>query len=184
MNSTNTTVPVASRSEVVSHSVAPPGGICVSDISSQNSKKIDAAKIKAKAKWDLICSRCNTLTDKARAFPDWSVESDLVISRAMKDIKSWEEETNKISDLYQELTEHLIDWDISEVDSGIFGAKEIIDGLQCLVLETIGNIKNEDDSRALYTLDSNKHDLVKYPTYQGLDSEDFSLFKSKVEKAF
>ena len=184
LNSTNTTVPVASRSEVVSHSVAPPGGICVSDISSQNSKKIDAAKIKAKAKWDLICSRCNTLTDKARAFPDWSVESDLVISRAMKDIKSWEEETNKISDLYQELTEHLIDWDISEVDSGIFGAKEIIDGLQCLVLETIGNIKNEDDSRALYTLDSNKHDLVKYPTYQGLDSEDFSLFKSKVEKAF
>ena len=47
LNSTNTTVPVASRSEVVSHSVAPPSGICVSDISSQNSKKINAAKIKA-----------------------------------------------------------------------------------------------------------------------------------------
>ena len=146
--------------------------------------KKDAAKIKAKSKWDVICSKCNTLNDKTRAYPDWSLESDLVISRGMKEIKSWEEDMEKITALYQELTEHLIDWDIQEIDCGIFGAKDIVSGVEKAVSETVGLIKSEDDSRALYTLDSNKHELVKYPTFQGLDNEDFNLFKTKVEKAF
>ena len=147
-------------------------------------RKKQAAKLKAKAKWDGICSRCNVLTDKTRAFPDWSKESNLVIGRGMKEIKSWEEEMEKINSLYLELKEHLIDWNISEVECTIFGAKEIIDGLQQVVTETIGTIKGEDDDRALYTLDSSKHDQVKYPTFQGLDNEDFALFKSKMVKAF
>ena len=146
--------------------------------------KKDAAKNKAKSKWDVICSKCNTLNDKTRAYPDWSLESDLVISRGMKEIKSWEEDMEKITALYQELTEHLIDWDIQEIDCGIFGAKDIVSGVEKAVSETVGLIKSEDDSRALYTLDSNKHELVKYPTFQGLDNEDFNLFKTKVEKAF
>ena len=108
----------------------------------------------------------------------------MVISRGMKEIKSWDEDMDKVNSLYQELKEHLIDWDLSEIDCGIFGASDIINDLQKSITETITVLKGEDDSRALYTLDSNKHDLVKYPTFQGLDSEDFDLFKSKMEKAF
>ena len=61
---------------------------------------------------------------------------------------------------------------------------DIVEGLPKAVIETIGSIKGEDDNRALYTLDSTKHEHVKYPTFQGLESEDYALFKSKVEKAF
>ena len=69
----------------------------------------------------------------------------------MKEIKSWEEDMEKITALYQELTEHLIDWNILEIDCGIFGAKDIVSGVEKAVSETVGLIKGEDDSRALYT---------------------------------
>ena len=169
------TIPLGSASTINASNV---------EIESLSAKKKDAAKAKAKSKWDVICFKSSTLTDKTRACPDWSTESDLVISRTMKDLKIWEEDLNKVNDLYQELTEHLIDWEISEIDCSIFGAKDIIEGLQKDVTDAVTTIRDQDDARALYTLDSNKHELVKYPTYQGLDSEDFALFKSKVQKAF
>ena len=45
-------------------------------------------------------------------------------------------------------------------------------------------MESQDDKRALYTLDTTKADPAKLPTFEGKESEDFTIFKDEVERAF
>ena len=48
----------------------------------------------------------------------------------------------------------------------------------------ISNIEQQDNTRALYTLDKSKTDPVKLPVFKGEDHEDYIKFKDEMEKGF
>ena len=48
----------------------------------------------------------------------------------------------------------------------------------------VANIKFEDDSRCLYSINKSKTSTVRLPMFSGRDDEDYSLFEKEIKKVF
>ena len=62
--------------------------------------------------------------------------------------------------------------------------KSCVESVEKEVRETIEAVKQEDDSRELYTLDTSKNEKVTLPVFEGRDDEDYSKWKEQVIRAF
>ena len=61
------------------------------------------AEAKVKVKAELIFKHARELNEKVSEVENWQEEPDLVISRAMKNVKEWEEKLNKNSELKEDM---------------------------------------------------------------------------------
>ena len=155
------------------------------DLTKQQSfEKKAEASAKAKVKFSNILKLCGILADKVSEVNDWEEESDLSIGRTMKKIENWEKEVEKISALNDDLKELVLSNDIPSDDVSLDSSAAYVDKLSDDVEAAIKAVREEDDKRALYTLDTAKSDPIKMPIFKGKDDEDFTLFREKVEKAF
>ena len=155
------------------------------DLSSQQAdqKKMEAT-VKAKVKFQTILKLSDVLGDKVNEVSEWKEEKDLSVGRNMRKIDSWEKELEKITALNDDLKELVLSNGIASDDVPLDSSNAHVDKLFDDVEASIKAVRDEDDKRALYTLDSAKRDPIKMPLFEGNDDEDFTLFKEKVEKAF
>ena len=155
------------------------------DLSRQQAdqKKIEAT-VKAKVKFQTILKLCDVLDDKVNEVSEWKEEKDLSVGRNMRKIDSWEKELEKITALNDDLKELVLSNGIESDDVPLDSSNAHVDKLFDDVEASIKAVRDEDDKRALFTLDSAKRDPIKMPLFEGNDDEDFTLFKEKVEKAF
>ena len=131
----------------------------------------NAAIKKGVAKYHCIMDKVTELEEKIRKVDDWTEVSDLEIGRYMNEIKDWNTDMDKLIKLSSELEELRADHALTagEVpsDNGT-----VVDGLNDELRLVIDTVKEQDDLRALFTLDKAKSDPVKLPIFEGKDLED------------
>ena len=150
-----------------------------------DAKKL-AAEARAKNKSRVILKDSDELLEKVNevGIENWKNETSLSIGRAMRNIKSWEDSLEKIIVLQREMDDIVATHGLNSECTDILQVGVAVQRVTDEVKFAIDAIKAEDDTRELYTLDIAIADKVKLPTFEGLDSEDFSTFKELVEKAF
>ena len=152
-----------------------------SRISHENKK---TAVANENVKFDILNDDINKLSDKVIRVSDWEQESDFEVGRAMRNIKSWKEDLEKIVTLNRSLKELVVENDITEHEISLVAADALVNTVSDEVFNAVKAIEDQDDAKALFTLDTTKQEHIKLPSFEGRDDEDFSVFKEKVEKTF
>ena len=127
-----------------------------------------------------------TLSNKACKVEDWSVVSDLMIGRAMKENEKLRKEFIRINNVRRNVDEIIAEYDLDDARDGL-SIQECdlkLDEVNKEVEETVKLVEEEDDTRELYSMDDSKVDKVKLPTFGGKESEDYEKFKSDLLKGF
>ena len=131
----------------------------------------------------------NAVRTDARALTDdlteidvylWEEVSDLDIGKAMRKIKPWREELNRIVKMWRDLEE-------MATVAGIQGRPEVhetrqqVKELQALFVTVQEEVEKEDLNQALHTLDISTGAKVSYPNFEGRDDEDWSDFEERTK---
>ena len=153
---------------------------------SEANAKHTAAVAKAKNKTDAIEADVKALEEKLSKVElgKWKDESDLVIARGMRELKTWNDEMSSIVVTFRELNDIVAENSLNSSESGVSASDVLVKRVQEKVKATSVEIKQQDESRELYTLDESKSDLVVLPTFEGRMDEDYDRWKELVEKAF
>ena len=146
--------------------------------------KKNAAKRKANSKRDAILTQIEDLSDKVSEVGDWSEESDLSVSRGMRNLTKWNKELEKITTMFHEFSEIYSTYDLTENDVEMSSTQLMVNKISKEVKDANKSLEEEDNVRELYTLDSAIADKVKLPTFEGKDDEDYARFKADMEKGF
>ena len=145
-----------------------------------------AAIKKVEAKLDAIMEDLVKLSSRASKVDDWSVATDLMVQRAMKENEKLMSEFDKINAVMRDVKELMAEFDLDEVRDGICLQECEIKLIEVSkeVEATIKSVEEQDDVRELYSLDEAKVDKIKLPTFSGDESEDYEKFKSDLLKGF
>ena len=158
----------------------------LSESARESEEKRAVAVAKAKNKCDAIQKDGEALLEKVNKvdIECWKDQSELSIGRAMRGIKGWEEDLQKIIILRRDLDDVVASNGLTQEDAQILEAGILVDRVSEELRFATESIEDEDNARELYTLDISKADPVKLPTFEGRDDEDFAQFKKLLEKAF
>ena len=103
----------------------------------------------------------------------------------MRNIDKWKKEMNKIIETKREFKIMVEKNQFTEDDVPISQVEGVVKDLKADMDAAILSIENEDNIRALYTLDITPvTDPVKLPKFSGKEGEDFHLFKEEMERGF
>ena len=134
--------------------------------------------------FEQVVAMCGDLSDEVNKITDWDKEADLIVSRTMKKLQSWKKDLKEIVDVNRKLRVIAKANSFTSQEVSIDSAEAYVNKLADDLNETVREVESQDDKRALYTLDTTKADPVKLPTFEGKESEDFTIFKDEVERAF
>ena len=146
-------------------------------------KKNSAIK-KAQAKRENILQLIEDLNERIGDVEDWKEESDLSISRGLRNLSSWRKDLDKINSMFMDFTELYSANDLTEADVEMGSTQLMVNKIVKEIRDIGKTLEEEDISRELYTLDVAITDKVKLPTFEGKDEEDYARFKFEVEKGF
>ena len=149
--------------------------------------KKNVATARAKAKCEAVIADASEMKEELKEIDpsDYENESDLSIERACMKIKTWRKKLEKITSLFRETKDIVAGNDVSEDDVDLVDAEYLLEEITEGFKVAYKILIEEDNKRELYTFDSSKTtDLVKLPTFEGRDDEDFADFRDKVKQAF
>ena len=143
--------------------------------------------VKAKAKAASIRADVEELDKAINETRDWKNATDITVKRAMRNIKEWKKEINKIIEAKREFIILVDENEFTDEDDDV--SKDLVDRVVTDLKEDVEAmivaIKNEDNIRALYTLDITPvADPVKLPKFAGKDGEDFHQFREEMNRGF
>ena len=145
------------------------------------------ALVKAKTKSESIKADVEELDKVINETTDWKNATDIVVKKAMRNIEKWRKEMNKITEAKREFKIVVEMNQFNEDEDGVSlthverEVRELKEDLEAAIL----SIENEDNIRALYTLDLTPvTDPVKLPKYSGKEGEDFHSFKEEMSRGF
>ena len=127
-------------------------------------------------------------TKFSKKFPalaeEWTLEENVKIEAAMKDIVNWERTMSCLKKESREV-EILFDGNkLSDPDGNLPKMLQAVANAEKLMDNSINQVKTLDTSRNLNSLGTRKVELVKLPQFSGKIGEDFVTFRKKMEKAF
>ena len=115
---------------------------------------------------------------------DWTLEDNIKIETAMKEISNWEKMMSRLKKEAREV-------EIIVKGNSLADTQGMVQTMQALMTMTekcmdnsIRQVQYLDSSRNLNTLGTRRAELVKLPQFSGKSGEDFLTFKKKMEKAF
>ena len=124
----------------------------------------------------------------AKKFPaiaeSWTLEDNVKIEMAMKDINNWEKQMANIMKESRDVEILSMGNSLADPDDNIGAMKQKVTSAQKLMDNSIRIVKELDESRNLNSLGTRRSEHVKFPQFSGKVGEDFVTFKRKVEKAF
>ena len=150
-----------------------------------DSKRRDAL-IDVKAKANLIIFYVEELNKAIKKIRDWNNASDVEVRRAMRNIDEWKKDMLKIIRTKNEFT-ILVEKNGLEDDENVNKdrVEREVGDLKAYMDKAMLAIENEDNTRALYTLDTTPvRDPVKLPKFSGKDGKDFHVFKKEMERGW
>ena len=150
-----------------------------------DSKRNDAL-VEAKAKANSVLFYVEELGKVVNETSDWKNASDYTVKKAMRNIDEWKEEMYKIIETEREF-KMLVEKNGFTEDYVIKKdrVEREVDDLKADMDAAILLVENEDNFRALYTLDTTPvRDPVKLPKFSGKDGEYIHVFKEEMNRGF
>ena len=158
----------------------------------------DQEKKKAKSQ---VTAKVNDFRNKVRRFeehiklietrddPDyWETAEDEEIIACMKDLKTWETNLAAIEKVYIEAENlaklHGEPEDASVTGFDIASVKALLLDLRLDFKDAKDAIVMQDSDRNLFSLNTTKGEVLKYPTFSGDPSQDYVKFKEKMVNRF
>ena len=142
----------------------------------------DDSKFLAKTEANLFFGESSVLCDM---MPDenWSEVEDEVISQGMRNLAKWQDQWNQIERQYRKYENTATRNNFSEIDKE--AVKTTYDEKREQFEATRDALIKEDSIvRGLYTLEPTRSDIIKYPTFSGVASEDYLKFREIMELRF
>ena len=148
----------------------------------RSQEKAEEARIMAETEGNLVLGECSVLMDMLMIENDWEAVDDERISQAMRSMGKWQEQMNTLERAYRQFENMATKYDFPATKKdAIF---ETYEEKKTLFEETRKSIKEEDTVRGLYTLEPPRSEIIKYPLFSGLPSEDYLKFKDTMEQRF
>ena len=137
------------------------------------------ALVEAKAKAVSILTDVEKLDKVVNETTDWKNASDITVKKAIRNIKDWKKEMNQIIERKRQfiIMVEKNQFTEEEDDVSTVRVEGEVDDLKADMDAAILSIENEDNIRALFTLDITPvTDPVKLPKFAGKEGEDYHLF--------
>ena len=148
-------------------------------------KLLDRLETEAVTRLKAITEDANKFCQK---FPEmaeeWTVEDNIKIESAMKDIVNWEKQMLYLKKESREIEIIYRGNKLTDDEDSVTTMSQLIARTEKLMDNSIKQVKFLDSSRNLNSLGTRKVDLVKLPQFAGKSGEDFVTFRKKMEKAF
>ena len=154
-------------------------------IMEENQKRLEEnEKLKANAiaqsKYDEVIAYGIELEDYLKLKAVWSTASRSEIITAMKSLDKWALAFNNLNKAFREFTLATATYPLDDLSTQ---AQVTIDDLTLLYNSVTKTVRDEDQSRELYSLAGTAGKSVKLPKFSGNSNEDFATFKSKLTSA-
>ena len=145
----------------------------------------DPAITKAKIKCKAVQEDSQSLSDELTEIDilGWSYASDLEVSRAMRKMKTWRDQLEKVKKQWREVDEIISTANVRDKPVEVTEAEEAVRSLQTLFQEVKKQVEDEDLKRCLHSLEISTTAKVSLPNFEGRDDEDWTIFREKLEKA-
>ena len=153
-------------------------------------QKSSAAKEKEKADENLILAdtesniflgECSVLGD-LMADENWKEVEDETVSNAMRNLTKWQDQMSSIDRAYRKYENMALKHNFTQEKQEAM--KVTYQDRKERFENTRDAVQKEDADRWLFTLEPAKSDIVKYPSFAGLPSEDYLKFKETMEQRF
>ena len=113
---------------------------------------------------------------------NWEEVDDETVGHAMRNLSKWQDQMNIVERSYRRYENMALKHSFSQERKESMAAtyqdrKERFES-------TRDAVQQEDSDRGLYTLEPAKTDIIKYPTFSGLPSEDYLKFRETMEQRF
>ena len=131
---------------------------------------------------NLLLGECKVLGDMMILETDWTEAADEVVANAMRHLDKWQEQMNHVERAYRKYENSAIKYSFPEHKQEATTAtyEEYREKFEALR----DDVKREDAERELFTLEPVRSDIIKYPSFSGLPSEDYLKFKETMGKRF
>ena len=136
----------------------------------------------AESEGSLVLAECSVFTDMLTVVSDWEEVDDEKIADAMRSLDKWQQQMNILERTYRKFESMAVTHRFPATKSEAIFAE--YDTVKRRFEEIRKSVKQEDTVRSLFTLEPPRADVMKYPTYSGLASEDYIKFKDTMEQRF
>ena len=122
------------------------------------------------------------LDGEIKKYDDWGDVSNKEIEEVMRKIEDWDRRLSKIQDRIYFIKENVQLYSLPSVE--LTKSVGMMENLKEEMSIAIRNIKEEDETRGLYSLSKSKASDVKFPRFSGKPHENFAKCKAKMFKGF
>ena len=136
--------------------------------------------LSAESEANILIGECSVLGDMMGLEIDWESADDDVIGNGMRNLAGWQEQMNTIERSFRKF-ENVKSRFTSDRQEAI---QQIYDENKEKFQTARSSLKKEDADRGLYTLEPVRSDIIKYPTFSGLPSEDLLKFVETMQQRF
>ena len=134
----------------------------------------------AEAEANILMGECSLLGDMMGLETDWEEADDDSVSTGMRSLSKWQEQMNTIERAFRKF-ENVSDKLSSD---RVEAFKQVFDEAKDKFQTARSVLRKEDADRGLYTLEPSRSDIIKYPSFSGLPSEDFLKFVETMKQRF
>jgi hypothetical protein len=147
----------------------------------QQQNKYEESRILAETEANTFLGECSVLGD-IMTDETWDEVDDETVSDAMRKLSKWQDQMTSIERSYRKYenmaTKHNFPTEKQEA------IKHTYDDQKDKFENTKEAVQREDTARGLFTLEPAKSDIIKYPVFSGLPSEDYLKFKETMTQRF
>ena len=143
--------------------------------------KAEESRILAETESNTFLGECSVLGDLV-ADENWEEADDETVSGAMRQLSKWQDQMTIIERSYRKFENmalrHKFPQEKQDAINLTYQEKK------AMFDQTKEDVQKEDTARGLFTLEPVKSDIIKYPTFNGLPSEDFLKFQETMIQRF
>ena len=113
---------------------------------------------------------------------DWVNTDDETVASAMRDLSRWQDQMNVVERAHRKFENVALkhNFSTSQKESILATYQNLKERFEA----ARDSIQKEDSDRCLYTLEPAKTDIIKYPIFSGLPSEDYMKFRDTMDQRF
>ena len=150
-------------------------------IASQQQDKENESLIMTKTESNLFLGEISVLGDML-IDEDWLEVDDETVSNAMRNLSRWQNQMNVVERAYRQFENMALKYSFpaSQKDSILVTYQDMKEKFE----NAKESVQKEDSDRGLFTLEPTRTDIIKYPSFSGLPSEDYLKFKETMEVRF
>ena len=146
----------------------------------QQLEKESRELLSAEAEANILMGECSVLGDMMGLEVNWEDAEDNVISNGMRSMARWQEQMNTIERAFRKYENMKYKFSSDRQEA----VQLVYDEAKQKFQTARSSLAKEDADRGLYTMEPVRSDIIKYPLFSGLPSEDLLKFMETMRQRF